>query len=572
MGKKKKDVPRGKHAANVQDSLPVEEASATQGAEESVQVDAESPESPLTPDEKGPREAPLADAPAPDEDGQEGEEAPEADEPSYGAYESSYETLIQKKRKTKRNLKATGILCGSVVGLALIAYLAGCVYFMGHFYPNTTLGDVDISLKAPAEVEPMIEKGISAYHLSVEGEGITFDYSAQDLGLSWDEQAIVANAFADVKPWQWPFEAAKTHDEGDKLRATYAKSDIAAQIQAQVAAFDETATQPTNATIAYDSTQKEFEIVPEEFGTALDANSVARVIDAAVVTLRPTAEITKDELVFPLVGAESDILRKACTSANFMLKSDLTLMLGDFKVTELSPDDIAPWIRLDEGMQVVFDDASLDAWIESIIAGCDTIGSERTYTRPDGKEITVEGGTYGWEIDGDALRGLVKDNIGGGKPATLDIPVIQAGTGFTGIGGRDWGNRYCDVDLSEQHARYYDDDGNCIWESDIISGRPTAATSTPTGVWMINTKASPSILIGEPLPGKTDPEYRTTVTYWMPFVGNAVGLHDATWQPSFGGSMYANGYGSHGCVNLPYSAAEDLYALIQVGDPVVAHW
>ena len=45
----------------------------------------------------------------------------------------------------------------------------------------------------------------------------------------------------------------------------------------------------------------------------------------------------------------------------------------------------------------------------------------------------------------------------------------------------------------------------------------------------------------------------------MPFVGNAIGFHDATWQPGFGGSMYMDGYGSHGCVNLSYGDAEALY-------------
>ena len=58
----------------------------------------------------------------------------------------------------------------------------------------------------------------------------------------------------------------------------------------------------------------------------------------------------------------------------------------------------------------------------------------------------------------------------------------------------------------------------------------------------------------------------------MPFIGNLYALHDAWWQPGFGGTMYRDGYGSHGCVNLPTSAAESLYALIHVGDVVVVHW
>lgn len=58
----------------------------------------------------------------------------------------------------------------------------------------------------------------------------------------------------------------------------------------------------------------------------------------------------------------------------------------------------------------------------------------------------------------------------------------------------------------------------------------------------------------------------------MPFKGNSVGLHDASWQSAFGGQRYASGYGSHGCINLPTGAAGDLYGLIEVGDVVVVHY
>ena len=64
--------------------------------------------------------------------------------------------------------------------------------------------------------------------------------------------------------------------------------------------------------------------------------------------------------------------------------------------------------------------------------------------------------------------------------------------------------------------------------------------------------------------------YSSPVKYWMPFVGN-VGFHSASWRNSFGGSIYINS-GSHGCVNLPESAAQKLYSLVETGDPVVTYY
>ena len=58
-------------------------------------------------------------------------------------------------------------------------------------------------------------------------------------------------------------------------------------------------------------------------------------------------------------------------------------------------------------------------------------------------------------------------------------------------------------------------------------------------------------------------DYTTYVNFWMPFLGG-YGLHDATWRGSFGGDIYHYD-GSHGCVNLPYDAAAEIYDNISVG-------
>ena len=65
-------------------------------------------------------------------------------------------------------------------------------------------------------------------------------------------------------------------------------------------------------------------------------------------------------------------------------------------------------------------------------------------------------------------------------------------------------------------------------------------------------------------------EWDSPVTYWMPFNGG-IGLHDATWKSSFGGSRYTWA-GSHGCVNLPWSTADKLYPMVEAGTPVICHY
>ena len=48
-------------------------------------------------------------------------------------------------------------------------------------------------------------------------------------------------------------------------------------------------------------------------------------------------------------------------------------------------------------------------------------------------------------------------------------------------------------------------------------------------------------------------------------------MHDATWRREFGGNIYITS-GSHGCINLPYSAAKEIYGYIEKGTPVICYY
>ena len=134
---------------------------------------------------------------------------------------------------------------------------------------------------------------------------------------------------------------------------------------------------------------------------------------------------------------------------------------------------------------------------------------------------------------------------------------------------QDWGNTYIEVDIAAQHM-WYIVDGSVAMESDVVTGLPADGRDTPTGVYSILYTERDSTLKGETDPATGKPSYETPVAFWMPFTWQGHGFHDATWQPSFGGSRYLTN-GSHGCVNMPYSKAEQLFGMISAGTPVIVH-
>ena len=101
-----------------------------------------------------------------------------------------------------------------------------------------------------------------------------------------------------------------------------------------------------------------------------------------------------------------------------------------------------------------------------------------------------------------------------------------------------------------------------MMESDFVSGNSAKGYDTPAGVYSITYKQRDATLKGE--------NYETPVSYWMPFNKN-IGMHDATWRGSFGGTIYLTS-GSHGCVNLPLNMAAAIYEYVSTGFPVVCYY
>lgn len=476
------------------------------------------------------------------------------------------------EKSSRRRLSAPkiiGIIAGVIIGLLLIVYVAGSVYFIGHFMPNTTLGTHDVSLKTAAEVQTMLDDALNDYAVSVTGQGFSLKLSAKDAGVSLDGDNIANAALDSTNPWFWPLEITRMHDETDSLIASSRGTGLDTAVQAAVDEFNAAATAPTDAVVAFDEQANAFAVKPEQTGTALDADAVVKTIAKAIASLQPSVKLDADALQQPTVLSTDSKLQNAAEAANQFLKADMQLMMGGDVAAEVNPALVSGWVHFDENLTPSLDEAALDAWLDELEASCDTVGTERTYTRPDGKMVTVAGGPYGWLTDGEALRALVKDGVANGATGAVDVPCQTTGTAYNGKGAQDWGARYCDIDLSEQYVRFYDETGAVIWEAPCVTGTPNGAHNTPTGVYWLNQKASPSVLKGTNLDGS---KYESTVRYWMPFVGNVIGLHDADWQAAFGGSLYQQGRGSHGCVNLPVGSAADLFGIIQSGDVVVCHW
>ena len=120
-------------------------------------------------------------------------------------------------------------------------------------------------------------------------------------------------------------------------------------------------------------------------------------------------------------------------------------------------------------------------------------------------------------------------------------------------------NTYILVSIKKQKLWYYKK-GVLKLTTNVVTGQK-GKHDTPKGTYKILGKARSVYLIG--------PDYKTYVNYWMLLSRKyQIGLHDATWRSSFGGSIYKYN-GSHGCINMPYSKAQYIYKYVPVGTKVI---
>lgn len=224
------------------------------------------------------------------------------------------------------------------------------------------------------------------------------------------------------------------------------------------------------------------------------------------------------------------------------------------EVIELNSDTTLSWFK-DGGEEL--DNGQVKQFVKKLKTYTDTSGVARSFKTEDGRILSL-GGKYGFSMSEkkeikkltDSL--LARENIV--RDAEYEMVALARGA-------EDIGNTYVEVDIGRQKIFYFEN-GELQLSSDCVTGNVARRHGTPDGVYSLSYKAKNATLKG--------PDYEAKVNYWMPF-NRGIGFHDALWRNRFGGSIYRNA-GSHGCINLPFSSAQDLFQKVYQGIPVVCHF
>lgn len=458
----------------------------------------------------------------------------------------------------KKLSKKFWIISGSILGALLVAFVGLGFFFENHFFLRSTVNGVGSSGASAAAMETRLTDAARGYQMTlVEADGKTEVLTTHDLGMEIHiQQEQLQEMINEQNGFLWVYYLFAGKDYLNEELVSCDLNTIKKNVGRLSCVTNKNPIKTKNANVTYRS--GEFVIVDEVYGTELDQEDLSQKIYRAALSLKKELNLKEDVCYKqPKYTADSKEVKDLKKALNKYLSTEVVYQVGT--ATEKIPTEtIGSWLSGSDKMKPAFDEEAMADFVAKMSKKYDTYGQPKQLATQYGVTVTVPGGNYGWRIDREKEVEQLKTDIASGKKIQRDFTYQYKAASRE---GNDYGNSYVEINKTAQHV-YLVVNGAVVMDTPMVSGKNVPAHDTPTGAFRITYCEKNATLRG--------PGYCTKVAYWMPFNGD-IGLHDATWQKAFGGARYKEGYGSHGCVNLPLSAAGTIFSYVSTGFPVLMY-
>ena len=489
----------------------------------------------------------------------------------------------------KKSIKLLVVLACVLMALGM----AGCGKKAYKTFPEKyKLASVDVGGMTADEAKKAIKTAVGKYKISVKLDDASFDMTAKDLGLKYNDKADLQELINAANKDKKPEKQVKLFkmDKSDELETALVDSYITAKTQSQSDAaaqsdkdtdanddeqkkaatdtqtFDIRSIVPYRATIAYNADAGQFEGVDGVSGDAPVYDNAAANLTSAVKELKDKVELTSATgYVDGEKATDSEQVKNALKEANAYLDVTVTCNFtpatGEAATEAVGKDQIAQWLIVgNDGLSVSLDGENMATYCTELAKKHD-VSKKKTgqFKTTGGSIINVPVASSGQTVDGNKLYEAIAEAINNKKSATVEAVYSEAKEEETGE-YVTYGGNYCEVDLTNQMVYVYKN-GELVVSSQCVTGCISKGHGTPTGVYSIFSRDKDRYLRGD--------GYKSWVNFFIPFNGG-IGFHDASWRSTFGGNIYLYS-GSHGCINMPYSAAKKLYENVTLDEKVIVY-
>lgn len=437
----------------------------------------------------------------------------------------------------------------------LLIYLLISLYFSNHFFFNTVINGVDVSLKPHKDTADIIKSYVKDYKLMLpERNGKTEEITGRDIKMEYNEKNSIDKVYYRKKCYVWIISLFKDQSYYVENLFVYNKDNLGNKIKG-LNCLNTNIIEPQNVSFKY--TNGYYKVIEEVYGNKIIKDKLYEDIEMSI--LKGVRKLDLNENLCyenPRYTLSSDKTLETKNLLNEYVKAKITYKFGSERVI-LDGNIINQWLSIDKNLEPFISEIAVMKYVRELSKKYDTVGIARNFKTSMGKIVEVSGGLYGFQINRDAETEALLENIRHGNVIEKE-PIYTNKALYRG--GNEIGNTFVEVNITRQHLWFYKN-GKLMAQGSIVTGNPNRGHSTVLGTYMLNYKQKGATLTG--------PGYEAPVTYWMPFFGN-IGIHDASWRYSFGGEIYKR-RGTHGCINAPIYLAKIIFDNIEEGTPIICY-
>ncbi|WP_243230686.1 L,D-transpeptidase family protein [Microbacterium sp. CIAB417] len=437
--------------------------------------------------------------------------------------------------------KRVGLWVGIGAGVVVLGAAAASMVLIA---PGTSVAGIQVGGLTPGMAAETISARLAETEITLTGMGDDVVVTGADLGASVDATTLAEQAFADRPLWnvgQWG---------ADPIPATITLDTETAE-SALRAAVPTSFSDATDATVVFDAASGTYTVTPAESGTGIDVASLSDAFVEAIGDGKSDLEFSGDPTeALPEISTED--AQATAGELNTML-STIGFYVGEERTVPVAPTVAATWLsveNVDGALVIEADPAAIQKTVDGLAAAVDRAPVNATNVVNSSGDVLREltGGQAGRTVgDTSSVADDFAAQLAEGN-ANFALSVTETPFETTGL------VRRAEVDLSEQRAYFFEND-KLVNSWYISSGR--AGHETETGHFTIRAHVRIQDMVGE--------DYVTKDVPWVTYFNGNQAFHGTYWHSNYGNVM------SHGCVNMPISAAKWVYEWAPDGVEVWVH-
>ena len=299
---------------------------------------------------------------------------------------------VKKLFKSKSVGNNIIIIFSSVLIYSLIS-----LYFVNHFFFNTVINGVDVSLKAHDGVNSVIRSYIDDYKLQlIERDGETEEIKGQDIGMLYNEKNDLSKIYKMQSSFKWISSLLKEQQYyvGDLF--FYNKDNFENKIN-QLNCLNKNIVQPQNVSFKYSNSS--YEVVKEVYGNKVYTDKLKKAIEKSILEGKIKLDLDENSCYDnPKYTLNSVKTMETKNLLNKYISTKVTYTFGS-KNEILDGGIINQWINVDDKLEVVINEKAVNDYVKGLSKKYDTVGVPRKIKTSINKIVEVNGGFYGWKIN-----------------------------------------------------------------------------------------------------------------------------------------------------------------------------